>query len=114
MGTFTADVEELVMLGGVLHGLADEAGLLRVGPSAGPYMSGAGGVLQSLLEAASISSDLVEGALVPALKERLGETGDIMVNVAEKFRSRDEQAATDLATTYTNATGTWNAQDPTA
>lgn len=35
MGTFAADIAELKSLGGVLHGLADEAGRLSVGPSAG-------------------------------------------------------------------------------
>lgn len=139
MGTFAADVEELLTLGGVLHGLAEEAAALSVGPSAdvpsnsffsplsiptrGFSNSPSGtwspplatsSVLSSFVEASSISRELIDGALVSSLKERLGETGDIMVNVAEQFRNRDEQSATELATTYTNATGDWNAQDATA
>lgn len=134
MGTFAADIAELKSLGGVLHGLADEAGRLSVGPSAGappatggtfaPMATGpllgnssfspANTVLTSFLEASAISHELVEGLLVPSLRERLGETGDIMTNVAEKFRSRDEQSAAELATTYTDATGAWVAQEPTA
>ncbi|OYD67497.1 hypothetical protein [Rhodococcus sp. OK302] len=142
MGTFAADIAELEKLGGVLHGLADEAAQLSVGPPAGgasgvngsfgswfnsnsmpseplpftpmfgdPSAGSSSSVLSSYLEASSISSELIDGVLVPSLTERLGEAGDIMVNVAEQFRSRDEQSAADLATTYTSATGDWNTQD---
>lgn len=134
MGTFAADIAELKRLGGVLHALADEAGRLSVGPSAGaPPVTGGtfvpmtpapllanppfvpvNTVLTSFLEASAISHELVEGVLVPSLQERLGETGDIMINVAEKFRSRDERSAAELAATYTDATGAWVAQEPTA
>lgn len=151
MGTFAADIAELEKLGGVLHGLADEAAQLSVGPPTGgasgandsfgswfnnysmpseplPFTpmfgdpstfgdqpaGSSSSVLSSYLEASSISSELIDGVLVPSLTERLGETGDIMVNVAEQFRSRDEQSAADLATTYTDATGDWNTQDSIA
>ncbi|WP_020106425.1 hypothetical protein [Nocardia sp. 348MFTsu5.1] len=112
MGTFQTDVDELERLGGVLHGLAAEAGALRVGPAAGPFLSVQGGILASVAEASSISGDLVDEALVPALDERLGETGDVMINVAKEFRTSDEQSAADLAATFTAATGDWNPEEP--
>lgn len=88
MGTFATDIAELKSLGGVLHGLADEAGRLSVGPSAGappatggtfaPMATGpllgnssfapANTVLTSFLEASAISHELVEGLLVPSLR----------------------------------------------
>ena len=112
MGTFQTDVDELERLGGVLHGLAAEAGALRVGSAAGPFLSVQGGILASVAEASSISGELVDEALVPALDERLGETGDVMINVAKEFRTLDEQSAADLAATFTAATGDWNPEEP--
>lgn len=112
MSNFQADVDELLRLGGVLHGLAAEAAAMRVGPAAGPYSSVQGGILASVAEASSISGDLINGALVPALDERLGETGDVMINVAKQFRTVDEQSGANLASTFTAATGDWNPEEP--
>ncbi|MDT2004644.1 hypothetical protein FXW78_07705 [Rhodococcus opacus] len=108
MGTLKADLDELEKLGGTLHGLADEASGLRTGPAAGPFMSSVGGVMSSVIEAAGISADLVDGALVPAIKERLGETGDVMIHVAQEYRSQDESSADRFVAAYTNATGDWS------
>lgn len=110
MGSFSADLDQLDHLGGVLKQLADEAGGLRTGPAAGPFLSPPGGMMSSVLEASSISADLVDGALVPAIEERLGETGEIMVHTAAEYRNQDESNAEKLATTYTNATGDWSEQ----
>ncbi|MCQ4121660.1 hypothetical protein [Rhodococcus tibetensis] len=110
MGTLKADLDELERLGAVLHGLAEEAGTLRVGPAAGPFMSSPGGVMSSVLEACSITGDLIEGSLVPALEERLAETGDVMIYVAQEYRNQDDASADQFVAAYTDATGDWNAE----
>ncbi|AWK70502.1 hypothetical protein CBI38_01890 [Rhodococcus oxybenzonivorans] len=109
-GTLKADLDQLEKLGAVLRGLAGEAGSLRVGPAAGPFMSSPGGVMSSVLEACSISGDLIDGSLVPALVERLGETGDVMINVAREYRDQDDASADRFVAAYTDATGDWNAE----
>jgi hypothetical protein len=109
-GTLRVDLDRLAGLGPVLQSLATEAGSLRTGPSAGPYASVPGGMEPAVLEASSIANDLVDTAMVSAVKTRLSETGDLMVDVANQYRNADE-ATTSLATvmaTYTNATGTWD------
>jgi hypothetical protein len=103
------ELDRLSGLGPVLQGLAGEAAGLRTGPAAGPYMSAPGGMEPAVLEASSIAHDLVDTVLVSSVKNRLSETGQIMVDVANEYRKAD-QAKTDLsvvATTYTNATGDW-------
>ncbi len=42
------------------------------------------------------------------MKERLSETGEIMVNVANQFRNGDDEALEVAMTTYTDATGGWD------
>ncbi|MFE5707494.1 hypothetical protein [Rhodococcus koreensis] len=108
MGTLKADLEQLDKLGGTLRALADEAGGLRTGPAAGPFASTLGGVMSSVIEASGISADLVDAALVPAIKERLGETGDVMIHVAQEYRNQDESSADRFVAAYTNATGEWS------
>jgi hypothetical protein len=105
--TLSADLDQLAGLGPIMQGLAGEAALLRTGPSAGPYLSVPGGMEPAVLEASSIANDLVDTALVSALKERLSETGEIMVNVANQFRNADEEAMEVAMDTYTDATGDW-------
>jgi hypothetical protein len=46
--------------------------------------------------------------LVAAVKERLSETGEIMVNVANQFRNGDDEALEVAMNTYTDATGGWD------
>ena len=114
MVNLKADLEQLEKLGQVLHNLAAEAGVLKTGPAAGPYLSTPGGMMPSVLEASSISGDLVDRALVPAIKERLGETGDVMVNVAKEFKNQDQASADKIIAIYSDATGDWSAQEPNA
>ena len=47
---------------------------------------------------------------VPALAERLGETGEVMGRIADEYRDADDAAATGLAAAYTSATGDWSAE----
>jgi hypothetical protein len=108
--TLRVELDRLAGLGAKLQGLANEAASLRTGPSAGPYMSVPGGMEPAVLEASRIASELVDTAMVAAVKNRLSETGHLMVDVAHQYRNADE-ATTSLDTvmaTYTNATGTWD------
>jgi hypothetical protein len=106
--TLHVEMDRLAGLGPVLKGLAGEAALVRTGPSAGPYLSVPGGMEPAVLEASSIAHDLVDTTLVAAVKERLSETGEIMVNVANQFRNGDDEALEVAMTTYTEATGDWD------
>ena len=104
------ELDRLAGLGPTLQSLANEAASLRTGPSAGPYLSVPGGMEPAVLEASSIASELVDTAMVTAVKNRLSETGQLMVDVANQYRNADE-AKTSLDTvmaTYTNATGAWD------
>ena len=39
--------------------------------------------------------------------DRLSETGDIMINCADKFQNGDESKILDVVNTFDKATGTW-------
>ena len=67
-------------------------------------------MLSSVLEASSISADLIDSALTAAIEERLGETGEIMVAVARQYRATDDASAGTVAAAYTDATGDWTPQ----
>lgn len=101
--TLHVEMDRLAGLGPVLQGLAVEAG--RLGPSA-PFCA-VQGIEPAVAEALDIASDLVDTTLLAALKERLSETGEIMVNVANQFRNADEEALEVAMETYTEATGDW-------
>jgi hypothetical protein len=45
---------------------------------------------------------------VAAVKERLSETGEIMVNVANQFRNGDDEALEVASNIYKEATGDWD------
>ena len=98
-----ADLERLAGLGPTLQGLADEASRLN----SNLPMCPSAGMEPAVLEASEIARDLVDSALVAALEERLSETGEIMVNVANQFRNAEDEALEVAMQTYTNATGDW-------
>ena len=115
--TLQVEMDRLAGLGSTLQELAVEAAILRTGPSAGPWFTGPGSVQPAVVEAADIAHDVVDALLVSAVSERLSETGEIMVNVAEQFRNADDgpSTPTELAealevamSTYTDATGEWD------
>jgi hypothetical protein len=115
-------MDRLGSLGSVLQGLADEAAALTTGPSASafdltpgpPFQPGPlfpltfADPLRSVVEARDIANNVVDALLVPAVTERLAETGEIMVNVADQFRNADDEALEVAVTTYTDATGDWD------
>lgn len=109
-GVLRVELDRLAGLGLNLHSLANEAARLRTGPSAGPCLSLPGDMEPAVLEACGIAHELVDTTLVTSLKDRLSETGQIMMDVANQYRNADE-ATTSLHTVmvdYTNATGTWD------
>ncbi len=109
-GNLRVELDRLGGLGPTLRDLANEAASLRTGPSAGPYLSVPGGMEPAVLEASSIAHDLVDTTLVTTVKDRLSETGQIMVDVANQYRNADEDKTSlnTVMATYTNATGTWD------
>ncbi|WP_072804143.1 hypothetical protein [Rhodococcoides yunnanense] len=110
MGELKADLDRLEQLGARLGSLAREAAALRTGPAAGPYSSVLGGMPTSVLEASSISGDLIDSALIDAIVERLSETGEIMVDVARQYRTTDDASAAAVGAAFTDATGDWTPQ----
>jgi hypothetical protein len=115
--TLHVEMDRLASLGPVLKGLADAVGESRSGSLtdvsfARPGMDSAAGD-----EARSIADD-VDFALVPSVEERLAETGEIMMNVANEYRTADDPTSGSLDTTpvtlesvmaiYTKATGDWD------
>ena len=109
-GVLRVELDRLAGLGPNLRGLADDAANLRTGPSAGPYLSVPGGMEPAVVEASSIAHDLVDTTLVTTVKNRLSETGQITVDVANQYHNADEATTTlnTVMATYTNATGTWD------
>jgi LysM repeat protein len=106
------ELDRLAGLGLTLRGLATEAASLQTGQPAGLSCPAPapGGTEPAVLEASGIAHDLIDTTLVTTIKDRLSETGPIMVDVANQYRNADE-TTTSLATamkTYTNATGTWH------
>jgi hypothetical protein len=102
--TLHVEMERLAGLGPILQGLAGEAALLN---SDLPMCPIPGAMEPAVLEASEIARDVVDSALVSALKERLSETGEIMVNVATQFRNADDEALEVAMDIYNDATGDW-------
>ncbi|MEV4237992.1 hypothetical protein AB0J47_22760 [Nocardia sp. NPDC049737] len=106
MGTFKADLEQLGKLGTTLHNLAREA------EGAKPKRTaevGSPEQLQSVGAGLLLESEQLLGVLIPTLKERLSETGDVMANVAQQFKDADESNAGNIMDLYRKSTGDWTA-----
>jgi nucleoid-associated protein YgaU len=103
-GPLHVELDRLAGLAPTLQGLADEAAQLS---SDLPMCPIPGAMQPAVLEASEIARDIVDSALVSALKERLSETGEIMVNVANQFRNADDPELEAAAAAYRKATGDW-------
>ena len=103
-GPLHVELDRLAGLAPTLQGLADEAAQLS---SDLPMCPIPGAMQPAVLEASEIARDIVDSALVSALKERLSETGEIMVNVANQFRNADDPELEAAAAAYGKATGDW-------
>lgn len=101
MTSVKADIDHLNALGGTLKQLATEAASLK------HQTAGGSSSMQSISEATSIDSDIIDGSLVPTIEERLGETGEIAVAVAKQYQDRDGANSQMIADTFSAAAGDW-------
>lgn len=106
MATFKADLETLGKLGTTLHDLAREAEGTKPKRVAAvsPHEQ-----LQSTAAGLLLESEQLLGVLIPTIKERLGETGDVMANVARQYKDTDESNADRILDVYRKSTGDWTA-----
>jgi hypothetical protein len=102
--TLQADLDQLRSVGGFLQGLGAEVTALKFGPS---MMSTDSAALKTVGAMNHIQYDVLNTTLIPSCSERLSETGDIMINVADKFKNADESKLLDVASTFSKATGNW-------
>ena len=105
MGTLKVDLDVLQDLGRRVNALGEEADGFRIGM--GTAIRGDG--MPSVRTAIEISHQIVDAALIPAIKERLTETGDVMVNIANEYKDQDERNAELMVSAYRNAIGDWTA-----
>ncbi|WP_067535986.1 hypothetical protein [Nocardia crassostreae] len=105
--TFKADLEILGKLGTTLHGLAQEAAQAKPKEAESPAPDEP---LLSGVAAGQIMVDLVDNSLIPAAKERLSETGDVMINAVSEFASAEESSVDRFVTLYNQATGDWTVE----
>ncbi|MHA7653391.1 hypothetical protein ACX9NE_16940 [Mycobacterium sp. ML4] len=121
MTILRVEMDRLAGLAQALYGLADEAGGLSTAKSASNPLALAVAAQRGLTsmgkdaptavtEAFSIDHDLVAGQMIPAVKERLHETGRVLADTANKFRDADEVKVSvgTAMSAYINATGDWN------
>lgn len=74
----------------------------------GPMMMGTdSAALKSVGAMQNIQYNVLNTTLIPTCSERLSETGDIMINIADKFQNGDESKLLDIVNTFNKATGTW-------
>ncbi|MGO4615638.1 hypothetical protein AB4305_14785 [Nocardia sp. 2YAB30] len=104
MGTFKADLETLGKLGTTLHDLAREAEGVKPKRTSdvSPHEK-----LQSVSAGLLLESEQLLGVLIPTVKERLGETGDVMANVARQYKDTDDSNAGNIMDLYRKSTGDW-------
>jgi hypothetical protein len=102
--TLQADLDQLRSVGGYLQGLGREVTALKFGPS---MMGTDSAALKTVGAMNNIQYSVLNTTLIPSCSERLSETGDIMINVADQFKNADEGRILDVASTLTKATGTW-------
>lgn len=100
------DLDRLSHLSGRLDQLARSAETLKVVPHE-PWIDAPATSLSSLRAVISISTDLLDTALVAAVTERFEETADVMRQVVVQYRKADDSLAEQLAATYLSATGAW-------
>lgn len=99
-----ADLDQMRTVGGQLQGLGREVTGLKFGPMMIGTDSAA---LKSVGAMQSIQYSVLNTTLIPTCSERLSETGDIMINIADSFQQGDESKIMDVVHTFNKATGTW-------
>ncbi|MFD6893277.1 hypothetical protein ACFWB0_01845 [Rhodococcus sp. NPDC060086] len=106
------DLDRLSHLSGRLDQLARSAETLKVVPHE-PWIDAPAASLSSLRAIISVSTDLLDTALVAAVTERFEETADVMRQSVAQYRNADDDAVEQLAATYLYATGTWTTSSDT-
>ncbi|MFD7844217.1 hypothetical protein ACFV4K_14935 [Nocardia sp. NPDC059764] len=106
--TFKADLDILEKLGGKLHDLAGEAAKAKPAAAA---TAGPDEKLLSGVAAGQIMADLIDNSLIPTAKERLSETGDVMINAAKTFAKAEESSVDSFVDVYRKATGDWTVEN---
>lgn len=99
-----ADLDQMRAVGGQLQGLGREVTGLKFGPM---MMGTDSAALKSVGAMQTIQYDVLNTTLIPTCSERLSETGDIMINIADSFQQGDESQTMDVVHTFNAATGTW-------
>ncbi|WP_142282771.1 hypothetical protein [Mycobacterium aquaticum] len=102
--TLKADLDQMRTVAGHLATLGAEVTGLKFGPM---MMGTDSAALQSVGAMQHIQYDVLNTTLIPSFSERLSETGEIMVNCADKFKNADDTKTLDMVTMFTNATGNW-------
>lgn len=108
---FRIDLRLLEYLAFRLDRLADDAAAQRSTP-VGSATCPAPSNLRSHDAMLRISTDLLDGVLVPTVVERFEETADILRQVGAEFANADADAAAQLASVYLCSTGDWIATEP--
>lgn len=107
--SLNADLDVLARLGGELNDLGSKMVDYLIGDTAqGPKPDG----MSSAIVAVDISHSLVDRSLIPAIQERLSETGDVMVGIAREYRDQDEQNVGALVNAYNTGLGSWTVEEP--
>lgn len=106
------DLDRLSHLSGRLDQLARSAETLKVIPHE-PWIDAPATSLSSLRAVVSISTDLLDTALVAAVTERFEETADVMRQAVVQYKNADDAVVEQLAATYLSATGTWTTSSDT-
>jgi hypothetical protein len=102
--TFHMVPDRVQGLGNTVQGLAGEV----FNPSTdGLVFSAQPAVLQALN-----INEMLDKDLVPTLRERLTEIGEIQVHTANKFHNADASIDTVMGGDYTTATGEWVVEAP--
>jgi hypothetical protein len=105
MGTLRVDLDVLQELARTVSALGEAADGFKIGMGTAIR----GDVMPSVRTAIEISNQIVDSSLIPAIKERLTETGEVMVNIATEYKDQDERNAELMVSAYRNAIGDWTA-----
>ncbi len=104
--TFKADLEILGKLGSTLQELARDADAVKPNRD---HDASKHSPLLSATAADLIERELFLETLMPTVKERLTETGDVMASVARQYKDSDGSNADMILDLYRKSTGDWTA-----
>lgn len=91
-------------VGGGLKTLGAEVIALKFGPM---MMGTDSAALKSVGAMQNIQYNVLNTTLIPTCSERLSETGEVMINCADKYQNADETKILDVVNMFNKGTGTW-------